>query len=197
MADVNRSSNQPTVARTQGQGREVSRRYDFPWTGFGGDLFSMSPFAVMRRLSDEMDRLFGDYSTSYGTSASANTETGRVWSPALEVKQKGDHLVVRAALPGIEPNEVNVEVNDDTLVIQGEHKQEQTSDERGIHRSEFSYGRFYRAIPLPDGAKGDQVKANFNNGVLEVTIPAEERKENRRRIEVQSGSAAPATAARK
>lgn len=184
MADVNRSSNQPTVARNQGQGREMSRRYDVSRMGFGGDLFSMSPFAVMRRLSDEMDRLFGDYETPQTTS----TDTGRTWAPALEVKQKGDNFVVSAALPGIEPNEVNVEVNDETLVIEGERRKEQASDEGGIHRSEFSYGRFYRAIPLPEGAKADQVKANFNNGVLEITIPTEQHKENRRRIEVQGGS---------
>lgn len=188
MADTNRPGTQTGVARSdQQQNRSVSRRQDWPMRGLGGDLLSMSPFSIMRRLSEEMDRIFGE--TGGTQTGGRGGEMSRMWSPALEVRQRGNDLVVCAELPGIEPDQVNVELNNDTLVIEGERKREESSDQGGLHRSERSYGRFYRAIPLPEQAKADQAKANFNNGVLEVVIPMEQQAENRRRIPVQSGTA--------
>ncbi|HZU24463.1 MAG TPA: Hsp20/alpha crystallin family protein [Bryobacteraceae bacterium] len=184
MADTNRQSAQTGVARTeqqQDQSRGMSRRYDWPFLGLGGDLLSASPFGMMRRLSAEMDRLLSE-----PVSGRAGSEM-RQWSPAIEVRQKGDNLVVCADLPGISPENVSVEVDNDTLIIEGERKHEESSEQGGFHRSERSYGRFYRAVPLPQEAKTDAVNAEFNNGVLEITIPVEKPKENRRRIEVQSG----------
>jgi len=183
MADVNRPGNQPASTRSQVEQTNVpTRRTHFPALALGGELFSMSPFAAMRRLSDEMEHLFG---AGFGPGAHAG-EGMRVWSPAMEVRQKGNDLVVCAELPGIDANEVNVEVNDDALLIEGERKREYTSEEGGYHRSERSYGRFYRTVPLPEGVKADEVKAKYNNGVLEVTIPMHERKENRRKIAIET-----------
>jgi HSP20 family protein len=95
---------------------------------------------------------------------------------------------VHAELPGLEPKDVKVDVENDALVIQGERRFEQEEKEGGVQRTERQYGLFYRSIPLPEGAKVDQAKAKFHNGVLEVTIPVPEQQSNRRTIPVEGES---------
>lgn len=137
----------------------------------GRDLFRMNPFGMspmrlMRRLSNELDRAFGD--AGFGSADEA------VWRPAIEVKRDKEKLLVHAELPGLKKEDVKVTVTGDLLEIEGERKFE-TEEKRGdfVH-SERSYGRFYRAIPLPDGADGDKATAEFANGMLEISIPVPE-----------------------
>ena len=152
--------------------------------------FFSNPFSAMRRMHEDMDRMFSQAFGGFGgglSSAGAGGGAGgglSMWSPAIEVRQDKDRLTVCAELPGLKPEEVQVEVNEDALVIQGERRQEERSDERGMHRTERRYGRFYRAIPLPDGANAEQAKAEFNHGVLEVTIPVPEQQSRRRQIPI-------------
>jgi HSP20 family protein len=87
--------------------------------------------------------------------------------------------------------DVKVEALDDALVIQGERKFEHEEKRKGVFRSE-RYGRFYREIPLPEGASADEAKAHFKNGVLEIELPVPERKSKRREIPIGSGSGQPA-----
>src|SRR5207302_10479401 len=79
-----------------------------------------------------------------------------------------------------------IEVTDDALVIQSERKQEREEHQKGIHRTERSYGRFYRAVPLPQGANAEQAQANFKDGVLEVKIPVSQQQSQRKKIPIQS-----------
>ena len=158
----------------------LSRRDYYSFPSLGVELFSLSPFAFLREVTDWMDR-----STSGTPSRAGQGRQSTVWAPAVEVVQKDNNLIVRADLPGIEPNDVKLEVENDMLVIQGERKQEHTEEREGWHRSERVYGSFYRAIPLPEGAKTEQAKAEFKNGVLEVTLPVEQAKPNRRQIHIQ------------
>jgi HSP20 family protein len=166
------------------QERSLARRDYYPFPSFGGELFSLSPFAFLREMTDWMDRSIAG--TPSRTGGGRQTTT---WAPAIEVHQKDNNLIVRADLPGIEPNDVKLEVENDMLIIQGERKQEHTEEREGWHRSERVYGSFYRAIPLPDGAKTDQAKADFRNGVLEVRVPFEQSKSSRRQIPIQGTSA--------
>lgn len=140
--------------------------------------FFSNPFAVMRRFSDDMDRSFGRFFGREGGHG--------FWSPAIEVSQHEGQLKVHAELPGLKPEEVRVEIANDQLVIQGERKSEQEEKNKGYYRSERRYGQFYRAIPLPEGADTENAKAQFNNGVLEVTLPVAEPKSNRRQIRIES-----------
>jgi HSP20 family molecular chaperone IbpA len=111
---------------------------------------------------------------------------GEYWFPQIEVFQRGDDFVVRADLPGMERENVTVEVTDDALTIHGERRSEREESDRGVYRSERSYGSFHRRIGLPDGVDAETAKAQFKNGVLEVTMrtttPATERG---RRIDVE------------
>lgn len=175
------------VQNNQKQENAIARRGGNPVANWGnGDPFSWwrpseffnDPFSVMRRFREEMDRTFERaFGEEYGGG-------GGAWSPAVEVTEKNGHLQVHAELPGLKPEDVKIEVADDSLIIEGERKFEHEEKKKGAFRSERHYGRFYRQIPLPEGANVDQAKAEFNNGVLEVTLPVPEQKSKRREIPI-------------
>jgi HSP20 family protein len=103
------------------------------------------------------------------------------WFPAVEVLERDGQLVVRADVPGLEPDQIRVELQDGQLVISGERTQEREErEEGGIYRTERSYGSFRRVIALPEGVDLDRATANFENGVLEVTMPAPARERGKR-----------------
>jgi HSP20 family protein len=113
-----------------------------------------------------------------------------MWAPELETFLRDDQFVVRVDLPGINKDEVNVEVTDDAIVIHGERQQTHEEERDGFYRSERSYGRFYREVALPEGAQPDTTKANYRDGVLEVSVTAPPRQMNRpRRVEIGSSLA--------
>lgn len=147
------------------------------------EFFSASPFELMRRFTDEMDRAFGAFGLRRG-------EEG-LWSPAVEVLERDGKLLVRAELPGLNKDEVRVEVSDDGLIIQGERKREHEEQREGFYQSEWNYGHFYRQIPLPEGAKAEEARAQFNNGVLEVSIPVPETQSKRRQIPIDVSGGEP------
>jgi HSP20 family protein len=142
------------------------RREDTP-TPFG-----ISPFSVMKRFGEEMDRLFGDFGLGRNWIPSVLMgEAGRAWAPQLEIFERDGELVVRADLPGLKKEDVKVELTDDGLTIEGERRSEHEENDEGYYRSELSYGSFHRRVPLPAGANRDNATAKFHDGVLEVTIP--------------------------
>lgn len=152
-----------------------------------------SPFAFMRRFNEEMDRLFQDFGfgrglqvSPFGREPGLFGESRSTWSPQVEVIEHGGKLVVRADLPGMTRDDIEVDVTDNRLVIRGERRSEHEEEEEGYYRSERSYGSFYRAIPLPEGVDAENADATFRNGVLEITMPAPELGE-RRRLEIREG----------
>ena len=180
-----------TTGERGGRQTGITRREQFaPWSG--------SPFTFMRWFGEEMDRLFEDFgfgggffTPSLGRELSRLGETSpSSWSPQVEVIERGGQLIVRADLPGLTKDDINVDINDDALVIRGERKQEREENEEGYYRSERSYGSFYRSIPLPEGVKAENANATFRNGVLEITMPAPERAAapQRRRLEIREGT---------
>jgi HSP20 family protein len=111
------------------------------------------------------------------------------FSPQVDMFERDGKLVVRADLPGMNKQDVTVEVTEDAVVIDGERKYEHEENEGGMYRSERSYGHFHREIPLPEGIKTENATANFKNGVLEVTLDASQAAKNRRRIDIQGEDA--------
>jgi HSP20 family protein len=93
------------------------------------------------------------------------------WSPAVELKETETEIILRAQIPGIDAKDLNVEISEESVSITGEHREEKKVDEKGLFRSEFRYGRFERLVPLPSGVKNDQVKSEFKNGLLTLTMP--------------------------
>lgn len=174
MAEVN------VVKQPKQERPEMTRWLGFEAPLFRGGLFGVNPFALMRQFTEDMDRMFGQ--------APRVTGDGTTWSPAIEVKQKEGKLFVTAELPGLKKEDVKVHIEGDTLVVEGERKQEKEEKREGYYHSERSYGKFYRSIPLPEGAKLDQTAAQFNNGVLEVTVPIPEVKSKSQEVPIQEGS---------
>ena len=148
------------------------------------EMLRMSPFALFRRMAEEFDRALQPFIP--GGDASANI----VWAPPIEVFERDGKYHVVAELPGLSPNDVQVEVENDELVIQGERQVERDRDEGGVHLSERRFGYFYRRIPLPEGADPGQAKATFRDGVLEIIMPAPEQKTEKRQIQIEPDSKA-------
>ena len=101
------------------------------------------------------------------------------WSPRTEMFERDDKLVVRAELPGLDKDDVNVWVEGDRLVIEGERREEESDRGDRYYQREWSYGYFHREIPLPEQVDDHDVKAKFKNGILEVSVPRSERMERR------------------
>ncbi len=147
--------------------------FDFPLMRH--NLFTMNPFAMMRDFLHETDRFY----------AKGSMEKAEWWAPVVEAKRADGNFVVTAELPGLKKEEVKVQVLEDTLTVEGERKQEKEEKSEEYYRSERSYGRFYRSIPLPEGADVDKAKAEFSNGLLRVSIPCAEVKQKVKEIPVQ------------
>jgi HSP20 family protein len=148
-------------------------------------FYSNSPFSLIRRMADDMDRMFSDFGMRPNMLGSSLTTGGgdqSMWAPQIETFRRGDNLVVRADLPGMNKENVNVEIEDDMLILSGERQDEYKEEKDDYYRSERSYGRFYRAIPLPDGVDPNACNAQFRDGVLEVnvTLPKEAERKTRR-----------------
>jgi HSP20 family protein len=154
------------------------------------------PLGTMRSLVDQMNRLFDDFMGYTGSSrsrwpglsprGSLGDQSPGVWYPQVEVRERDGNLLVHADLPGMKKEDVQLEIHDDYLALHGERRQEREQNERGLYRSERSYGQFYRTVPLPQGIDPDQAKANFRDGVLEVTIPLPPQAQKQgRRVEIQ------------
>jgi HSP20 family protein len=155
-----------------------------------------NPFTLMRRMAEDMDRLFQDFSFSNAVPSIRNAAGARDpwlqarniaqgWAPQIETFRRGDRLIIRADLPGLKRDDVKVEFDGDLLAISGERHNEREDDRDDYYRSERNYGRFYRAIPLPEGANAEDINASFRDGVLEVSLPAPRDSAARRRREIR------------
>jgi HSP20 family protein len=153
------------------------------------DMMRSSPFALMRRFSEEMDRWFAQQGLGRGGPSLA--AGGGLFAPAVEVFEREGTFVVRADLPGLTKDDVRVEVTDNTLLLEGERRSEHDEQQGGVVHSERHYGMFRRQIPLPDGVNAEQATATFKDGVLEVTMPAPQRQTRGRRIDIQGASENP------
>ena len=173
------TQNRPRVTRGQ-TGLQRRDPFEAAWS---------SPFALMRRFQDEFDRWLGRPGASRNWVPSPEDQLD--WAPAIDVFQRASELVVRADIPGISKDDIEVEVNDDSVVIRGERRYEKDEEREGVYRSERSYGTFARVVPLPEGTITDSAKASFKDGVLEVVMQAPGREVKRgRRIEIGGGKPA-------
>jgi HSP20 family protein len=169
--------------------------------GLMASAFMSDPFAFAQAMSQEMDRLFDTFGgttqggrnvMSGGSGRSLQQQGSRgqsYWTPPMEVFQRGNEMVVRADLPGISPDDVQIDIEDGVLTISGERQNSNEERQEGFYRSERSYGSFARSIALPEGVDEDQVNARYEHGVLEVTVPLPQQQRQRgRRVQVQSGA---------
>lgn len=121
------------------------------------------PWREMETLRQQFDRMFDDL---------AETTSDRpTWVPAIELKDTGDTLVLRAQVPGVDTKDLNIEVTREAIAISGEYRHEGQNQENGYLKSEFRYGKFHRTIALPVAVQNDQVQADYKDGILNLTLP--------------------------
>jgi HSP20 family protein len=144
---------------------------------------SVHPFD---RLRDEMDTLFDDFSRGFDIEPFEG-RYGRSFSPHIDVSETDKEIKVSAELPGMDDKDIEVNLNKDSLTIQGEKKEEKEDKGKDYYHVERSYGSFSRTIPLPDEIESDKAEANFKKGVLTVKIPKSTRAiESKKKIEIKA-----------
>ena len=138
------------------------------------NVIRWQPFSDMLALRQAMDRLFDD---SFVRPSRLTTAFGEGADLPVDMYQTDDSVVVKASVPGIKPEEVEVTITGDTLTIKGETRTEEEVKKDNYFRQEISYGAFHRSILLPSSLQTDKAEATFENGILTLTIPkAEETK---------------------
>ncbi|WP_437673188.1 Hsp20/alpha crystallin family protein [Sorangium sp. So ce131] len=188
------------LQRQQG-GRQLGR-YGAAGGGFG-------PFSMMRRMMEDMDRLFEDFGfggalspfgqprslAPQGGGRALSSSVGGLWSPHIEVSEREGQILVKADLPGVARDDVRVELLEDALLIEGERRQEHQEQRGGMSYTERSYGTFARTIPVPQGVQPDDVNATFENGVLEIALKLPQQQQRGRTVQIKAGGASSAQGA--
>lgn len=127
------------------------------------------PGVLTRRMFHDMDQLLEPRGWPFAGLRKPLADFP--WMPELEMNERDQHLTIKLDLPGLEKDDVAVSVTDKGLVIEGERTQDTEDRKNNWFSTERSYGRFYRLVPLPEGVKWETVKATFDEGVLEITVP--------------------------
>jgi HSP20 family protein len=139
-------------------------------------LVRWEPFQEADTLRREMDRLFDSFLTPAVKGNGGRTQ-GLSFVPAAEMTETPEAIQLKVEIPGLEAEDLNLEVTVDSVSISGERKSESKTEEGGITRTEFRYGKFHRVIPLPVNIDNNNVTAEYKDGVLNLTLPkAEEEK---------------------
>jgi HSP20 family protein len=143
-------------------------------------LIRWEPVRELHTMQNEMNRLFNTFFDSPTPGNGGNGGSVRRWIPAMDVVETEDHFVLRADLPGLSENDVNIELEDNVLTVAGERKAEHEQRGEGYYRVERAFGSFSRSLTLPEGVNADAIQASFDNGVLEVRIPKPEQHKPRK-----------------
>src|SRR5918997_1067546 len=133
------------------------------------------PFRELRQMQENMDRLWRNF--GHGEGEAGNVES---WAIPLDVVQEGDNIVVKASVPGVSPEDIDVSIENDVLTIKGQTKEEREHQEGNYLMRERRAGSFYRALRLPDTVDSDNAQPHYKNGVLSITFPKMESKKAKR-----------------
>ncbi len=131
-------------------------------------IIRWDPFRDFVTLRDRMNRLFDETVTQRGEDKDLMSTA---WSPSVDIFETEDELVLNAEVPGIDEDDIEVKIEDNTLTILGERKLEKETKEENYHRVERSYGSFYRTFSLPHYVDQEKIKAEHDNGVLKIHMP--------------------------
>jgi HSP20 family protein len=143
-------------------------------------LVRYEPFTLLDRFQRELNRLvdFDPFVADRVVDNGSNVVSH--WRPAVDVKEEGDRYVILADVPGVDPKDIEVSLENGSLTIRGERKAEKEEEREGFHRVERVRGTFYRRFTLPDTADTEKVEARGRDGVLEIVIPKQQKVQTRR-----------------
>ncbi len=148
------------------------------------NVVKYDPFRDLRTLQDEMNRLF---SGTFSRGGSQDEVLRGAWSPSVDIFENKNEIVLEAELPGMSAEDVNISIENNVLTLHGERKFEKKDEGDNFHRVERSYGSFTRSFTLPPTVSSENANAEFNNGVLRLTL-AKREEAKPRRIEIKAGS---------
>ncbi len=137
-------------------------------------LVRWEPFREIETLQREMNRLFDDLLPT-----TRETRDNITFVPLAEMEETGDAIHLKLEIPGMDAKDLNVEVSAEAVSISGERKSETKTEEKGVTRTEFRYGKFARVIPLSTRIQNDKVHAEYKNGILTLTLPKAEEEKNK------------------
>ena len=139
----------------------------------------------LQDIQEEMNRMIEDTFDRFGLT-NEETEKGEItWRPAVELNEQNGNYQVKAELPGVKKENIDVEVGEDVITIKAETKKEEEEKKENIYRNEIRYGKFKRTLELPSNVDNSKVSAEFKDGILTVTLPkTEEEKEKTRKVEI-------------
>lgn len=138
-------------------------------------LVRFQPFREVEDIQRQMNRLFDDVIAS----PNQQNGVGFAFTPAAEFKETDEAYHLKIEVPGLEPEDLNIEATAEAISISGERKSESASEENGMMRSEFRYGKFQRVMPLPGRIDHQNVSADYKNGVLNLTLHKAEEEKNK------------------
>jgi HSP20 family protein len=164
-------------SRFEGPGRE------------GGVRIMLSPFRGFYDAQSEVDRLFNETFSGLGRRGRQGGQQLTQWAPAVDVLTKDADLVIRAELPGLKQEDVDITLQNGVLTISGEHKVDEEEDRGNYHVRERRYGSFRRSMTLPEDTDESKVHARFEDGVLEVSVEGAAIEQAPKRIEIEGSSA--------
>jgi HSP20 family protein len=133
------------------------------------ELMNTNPFRDIEKVRSEIDRLWDTF--LFGRPQKRDFWEEVEWLPVVDVAETKNEIVVNAEVPGMDPKEFDISLNEGTLTIKGEKKQEKEEKEENYHLIERRYGTFTRSIPLPQEVESDKIGASYKNGVLKITLP--------------------------
>ncbi|MGB7085068.1 MAG: Hsp20/alpha crystallin family protein [Phormidesmis sp.] len=138
-------------------------------------LVRFQPFREVEDIQRQMNRLFDDMITP----SNQQNGVGLAFTPAAELEEAADAYHLKLEVPGLEPDDLNIEATAEAVAISGERKSEMKTEDKGMTRTEFRYGKFQRVMPLPGRIDHQNVSADYKNGVLTLTLPKAEEEKNR------------------
>lgn len=149
------------------------------------NIVRYDPFRELRGLQDEMNRLFSSTFTRGG--ANEDQMTRGSWNPQVDIFENKDQIVLEAELPGMKSEDVEISIENNVLTLRGERRFEKKDEGDNFHRVERSYGSFTRSFTLPPTVTSENCSAEFENGVLRVTL-AKREEAKARKIEIKASS---------
>ncbi len=155
------------------------------------DIIIREPDLYFDSIHQELNNFLRDTLLTQSFANPLNIKKNSIWRPAIEVKQSKDNYTVKVQLPGINKDDIEIEINNDFMTITAEtqeEKEEKEEEEKNAryHTSEFRYGKYQRTISFDQAIKADKANAKYKNGVLKITIPKQNTEDSKpRRIEIQ------------
>ena len=136
------------------------------------NLVRRNPFGEMTAMQNRINRMFNE---PFWPTGRMNDDTGMgMWNPVVDLYEKDDHFVIKAELPGVNKNDIAIDLKDRVLTLSGDRSYENEVKEENYFRRERSYGKFQRVFTLPADVDSDKIKAEFNDGLLQIEVPKPE-----------------------